>query len=433
MPELAAVIERPALWQDTRPEDADALLRRILGAHRWLHADANAEALLAFASGDHPMASRREALAILAEWRAPSGRDRVFGNWRPVGGSQLEPSATPDAPLTFDCPPRLANGLVALAASQDNPVDLRCAAVDTVAGLGLLQLESTLTELALAPRQAPLRVRALEALDQLGAESLRPTLDKLEPSAPVAVRETAVRMLGKLDPAAAMDALGGIIENGAVRERQNALRTLARIRTQPSHDLVARLLATMRGGELPASLHLEVLEAAERHGGDKGVAEALAALQRPTGLDDVKAFEECLEGGDADKGEQLFRNHPSATCMRCHSLGGVGGDAGPALDKIGATLDRRALLEAMVQPAAKIAEGYGSIVFRLRNGETVQGIVLEESDAQVKVKDVDGKIHTLTTALIERRSTPTTSMPPMPGVLDRRQMRDIIEFLSRQK
>ena len=48
-----------------------------------------------------------------------------------------------------------------------------------------------------------------------------------------------------------------------------------------------------------------------------------------------------------------------ASCLRCHVIDGLGGDAGPSLDGIGATRTRESILQSIVDPHAVLVEGYG--------------------------------------------------------------------------
>ena len=62
--------------------------------------------------------------------------------------------------------------------------------------------------------------------------------------------------------------------------------------------------------------------------------------------------------GDAARGEKIFRNDPVASCFRCHQLGGEGGVVGPYLDGVGARKQLDYLRESLVNPQAKMAEGF---------------------------------------------------------------------------
>jgi putative heme-binding domain-containing protein len=65
-----------------------------------------------------------------------------------------------------------------------------------------------------------------------------------------------------------------------------------------------------------------------------------------------------LTGGDAARGKKPFFTHQIAGCFRCHKVDGQGGIIAPALDGIGGKKDAKYLLESLIDPNAKIAEGY---------------------------------------------------------------------------
>jgi mono/diheme cytochrome c family protein len=83
-------------------------------------------------------------------------------------------------------------------------------------------------------------------------------------------------------------------------------------------------------------------------------------------FDDVKLCELIPEAspdektlaGDAKRGEDIFWTHPIAACKNCHVLKGQGSPVGPALDGIAARKDEAYIVEALLNPNAKLAEGY---------------------------------------------------------------------------
>lgn len=83
-------------------------------------------------------------------------------------------------------------------------------------------------------------------------------------------------------------------------------------------------------------------------------------------FDDVKLCELIPEAeddpsklaGDVQRGEKIFWEHPVAACKNCHMLKGQGSPVGPALDGIAARKDEAYLLESLVNPNARLAEGY---------------------------------------------------------------------------
>lgn len=85
MPQLAALAARGGLLEPAQ--------RRALNANFRLGQRENATALANFAArAEAPEALRVEALAMLADWEKPSGRDQIVGLWRPI-----EPRSPNDA------------------------------------------------------------------------------------------------------------------------------------------------------------------------------------------------------------------------------------------------------------------------------------------------------------------------------------------------
>lgn len=65
-----------------------------------------------------------------------------------------------------------------------------------------------------------------------------------------------------------------------------------------------------------------------------------------------------IQGGNADRGLKLFKEHPVASCVRCHQVGGEGGVVGPALDGIATRKAKDYIYTSLVDPNAAIAEGF---------------------------------------------------------------------------
>ena len=62
--------------------------------------------------------------------------------------------------------------------------------------------------------------------------------------------------------------------------------------------------------------------------------------------------------GDVKRGEKIFWEHPVAACKNCHMLKGQGSAVGPALDGVATRKDAAYILESLINPNAKLAEGY---------------------------------------------------------------------------
>jgi len=65
--------------------------------------------------------------------------------------------------------------------------------------------------------------------------------------------------------------------------------------------------------------------------------------------------------GLAKRGEDIFHKHAIASCVRCHKVGNKGGVIGPAMDGIASRKDRAYIYESLINPTAKLAEGFDKL------------------------------------------------------------------------
>jgi putative membrane-bound dehydrogenase-like protein len=99
---------------------------------------------------------------------------------------------------------------------------------------------------------------------------------------------------------------------------------------------------------------------------DKASINLLHVGKGDTYFDDVRLVELIQEieddesklVGDGKRGEKIFWEHPVAACKNCHMLKGQGSAVGPALDGIATRKDAAYILESLINPNAKLAEGY---------------------------------------------------------------------------
>lgn len=88
-------------------------------------------------------------------------------------------------------------------------------------------------------------------------------------------------------------------------------------------------------------------------------------------------------------GEQLFNN--KANCVTCHSYDDNGGNVGPDLDGVSARLSESALSQALTNPSATIASGFGAKIVTQNDGSTVRGRYRNDSELAVQIQSEDGR------------------------------------------
>src|SRR5882672_8683768 len=79
--------------------------------------------------------------------------------------------------------------------------------------------------------------------------------------------------------------------------------------------------------------------------------------------------------GSAVRGREFFASEQRAACVKCHSVDGSSGKAGPDLFAAGDKLPRMELIRAVLEPSADIAVGYGATIVETKSGEQFQGIL----------------------------------------------------------
>ncbi len=89
--------------------------------------------------------------------------------------------------------------------------------------------------------------------------------------------------------------------------------------------------------------------------------------------------------GNPAKGKEVFTN----LCLRCHQMGGEGGDLGPNLTEI-YRKSRETLLHDILDPNAAADTKYIAYTIERKNGEIVSGLIAEENDDAVTIRDANG-------------------------------------------
>ena len=100
------------------------------------------------------------------------------------------------------------------------------------------------------------------------------------------------------------------------------------------------------------------------------------------------------------------------------------------LANIGHELDKEHLLEALVLPSARLAPGFGMATLTLQNDEIVGGVIDEEDENTITLRLPGDEKKTFQKADLKDRQNIPSSMPPMGDVLSKRQLRDLVSFLS---
>jgi quinoprotein glucose dehydrogenase len=411
LPKLADLLSRGS--QD------DALLRRVLAANFRLGTAANAQAIATYAArSDAPTAMRVEALSLLGVWARPSGRDRVLGMWRPIAERSRESAA--DALRK-----NLAGALI-------GPEAVRVKAGRVAADLGIKEVIPELHKLlADKSESADARASALPALMALQDPDLEVVVRRALADDSSAVRAAARTLLSQRGAPDSLNLLSDAAATGDRIERQAALAALGAITDSAANAVLSSALDDLLAGKYPPAAHLDLLTAAAQRDDSALNAKLSQWEARRAANDPLAPYAECLEGGDAARGRQLFFERTQLSCVRCHKVGETGGDVGPELTKIAMDKKRDYLLEAIVTPDKTVAKNFETIVVLDTDGQQHTGILRQESDEKLVLITPEAKLVTIAKANIEARKAGKSSMPEdLLKHLNKAELRDLVEFLA---
>jgi quinoprotein glucose dehydrogenase len=397
----------------------DALLRRVLNANFRLGSAERAERIAQFADREGvDDALRLEAVRMLRNWAEPDPRDRVLGMFRPIAHRSADEAK---GALISVLPRLLTRG-----------EELRREVLSAAGRLGLGEAAPLLRTLLNDPGQSPaVRAGALGALATLEDAELeglaRRALGDVEP----VVRQAARDVLAELDPRAALEEVRQAIHADALVERQGAYAILGRLGLPEAEEVLEQALRHLLAGGFPADTQLDLLESARQRNSDR-LQKLVDRFEGERSPDDpLASYSESLQGGDAERGRQIFFERTEVSCVRCHRVAGVGGEVGPELTRIAAEKGREYLLEALVLPSRTIAKGYETSVVIDVQGRIHTGIVKAETPTTLELMTADGTIVTLAQEDIEERTVGQSAMPSdIVEQLGKRDVRDLVEWLS---
>jgi len=397
----------------------EPLLRRAINANAFV-ADAAAAKRLASYSADTqaPAPMRAEAVNALANWAEPSVFDRVSGHYR---GERSGNGDEAKAALAQVYPALL----------KDADARVREASVNALGMLLYADAATRLNTILNVDDSATVRQAALNNLYKLDYAKMQQAIYQALSDNAVNVRMAALAMVPELDipVSTKVDMHTILLAEGSLTEQQAALKSLAQIDAPEAETVLNRQLQKLLAGELADEIKLELISAAEDSGSD-ALQQLVAEYEASKDANDpMQVFAEALAGGDADEGRNLFRYNSAAQCVRCHVVGTRGDLVGPELTNIGNLLTDEQLLEAMVDPGARIAPGFGRISVTLTDGTTVEGLFTAETKNEITIESNDGKAHTVARSDIAQQVNSPSGMPPMGMILSKAQLRDLVAYL----
>jgi putative heme-binding domain-containing protein len=331
----------------------------------------------------------------------PSGDVQTIVKLMDHADEGIRAGATRLAGLWQVAPARLR--LVELAGQPKTPDSVRRAAFDGLVAMGGPDARADLVRLTTTNFQPPVRRLAVVALATLDPTvAARPAVDLLE------------IMLLSADPS---DIIAAFL---AQKTGPDALANALKGRKIPADPakLALRFVRTS-GRNLP-----KLTDALTSAGG-------LATANREPSAEMVRELADAvLKQGDAARGEAIFRRR-DLTCLKCHAIGGSGGQVGPDLTSIGASAQVDYLVDSILLPNKAVKEGYHTVVVETKRGKTFTGVKVRQSDKDLILRDSEDQEIRVLLADIESQSPGRSLMPDaLADSFTRAELIDLVRFLS---
>ena len=282
-----------------------------------------------------------------------------------------------------------------------------------------------------------IRAESMKALGLLGGDTNIKSLASLaNPIQPARTRIMALAALSAVAPEKAADLTVELWTKGAIPTGADISQILTGFLNKTGGpESLAKALESVKVSQDTAKLALRQLYAIGRS--DAALVTALSnaagiatEIKPPTDTELKALMAEVASMGDAKRGEEIFRREENS-CLKCHALQGAGGQVGPELADVGTVSPVDYLLNSVMAPELAVKELYQMMTVLTTDGRIVQGIIVDQDDQGVKLKDADGKEFALTMAEIEEKKLGGSLMPKgLPNLMTRQEFVDLIRFLS---
>jgi putative heme-binding domain-containing protein len=281
-----------------------------------------------------------------------------------------------------------------------------------------------------------LRAAAIDGLGSLGGAADKEALEGLADKDPSpVVRRLALMALAGLDLPGAAARVVSVLE--AEKGGEGASEVFESfLQRKNGAALLAKALA---GKKLPADVARVGLRTVRISGREAGGL--LDALTKAGGLTfgartlSAKELKEMVADvastASAARGEKVFRR-PDQLCLKCHAIGGAGGQVGPDLSSIGASAQVDYLIESLLQPSKAIKENYHALLVSTVRGQQFTGIKVRQTATALILRTDQDKEIAIPLKEIEEQTPSKVSLMPdgLTDTLTRGELVDLVRFLS---
>jgi putative heme-binding domain-containing protein len=362
---------------------------------------------------------KREALAALSKWTAPSVLDRVDGRFR---GEIQRDSTIIKSKLIEEIPLFL----------EDKDPNILIGIADVLRRMEIDDFNNTLFQIFKTHKSPEVKSAVLQALGDLNFKSIQTAVQMGMKNTEQMVRSTAIGLIEKLDiPKEKLPHMVlPIFKYGTIDDQQKMLSTLGELPFEKTETILQNLALKAKNNQLSKSIMLDLTEAIEKSKSKTLMVQMEKANNQGNAM---VSYKDALFGGDAQKGYDVFNNNSTAQCVRCHAVNNAGGKVGPKLDHIAKILNKEQILEALIEPSARLAPGFGSVVLTLKDGQVITGVLEKENTHELILRTSEAEPMKIPLSRIKKRENMVSSMPAMGTLINKRELRDLIAYLSTLK
>jgi len=379
-----APYSNPNMWWGTRPDTSGPIYK----PERWTESDRIESALKLTLESAQGAEAKACVTALLRNKISFPGLSQVLltkaGQDTRSRLDAIEPLLSPKAPMPED----LLKALSTIATSPTEQPELRARA---------LRMLSTLTEkhftiaidafvpLASADQQGALRgvweeftrdSRHTHQISHFAKLARDPDPNRRTLGATVLVNILTSTVIKEEKPKNSVQS----VLNGLWQNPQQAITLLEVIGRSRATQLEPQVHQQSTNPD-PAVAHAAQTALAQL-GGSATAGKLIGALSYE---DTIKSV--LVTRGDATAGAQLFLKQG---CIVCHTVSPKDPPKGPMLGGIAKRYSRAELCESILKPSAKIAQGFESQYFRMKNNEELEGFVVKEGGDSVEVRSIAG-------------------------------------------
>ena len=275
--------------------------------------------------------------------------------------------------------------------------------------------------------------RALVVMDRSASAAILRSI--FEQAATLKVRVSTVAAWAQVSAAeAAPQAVGLLAELNDAESVQVVADAFLNQRDGPE-----QLTAALDGERIPASVAQRVIEEVRMTGREMPelikairVAGKLELLAKNLSAEQVAAIlERVATQGDVVRGKAIF-GRDRLRCLACHAVGGTGGQVGPDLGSLGGSARLGDILQSLLNPSASIKEGYQTSHISLQDGRIVTGIIRQQTEQFVTIRDANNKLHTIPSDDIDDIDTSRLSVMPtgLTELLSEAELVDLVRYLA---